>query len=210
MIICNPCQGTGFLSTSSVFSVPTKCYHCAGNGQIDWNDSKPGDHICYLYEDSATQLQVISKFLAEGLRKNERCIYILHQNTIELVTAAIAEQGVDVLKERAKGSLVFLTKNETYLASGSFEPEKMVKRLRSIVKDALNEGFSGLRITAEMSWALDHSPHCDALVGYELMADLFFRNEKPRMTAVCQYDLREFPGTVVNGMRLAHRLVCQN
>lgn len=184
-----------------------KCYRCAGRGQIDWNDLRLGDHVCYFYDDPAKQLKTISTFIAEGLQKNERCTYTLHQNTLEQVAAAIAEQGVDVPKECARKALIFSTKDEFYLTGNSFQPEAVIDRFRGYLKDTLNEGFSGMRGTAEMSWALDHAAHCDALVGYELMADLFFLNEQPRMTAICQYDLREFPGTVTDGMRLAHRLV---
>lgn len=210
MIVCNHCHKTGIIAPSSPFGVPIKCYRCAGTGHIDWSDLRPGDHVCYFYDDPVQQLKTISVFLAEGLRKNERCVYILHQNTLEQVAEAIAAQGIDIAKERERKSLVFLTKNESYLASGSFDPEKMVSLLRNITKDALNEGFSGVRGTAEMSWALDHAPHYNALVGYELTTDLFFLNEQPHMTAVCQYDLREFSSTMVDGMRLSHRLVFQN
>lgn len=210
MPICSYCQGSGTIAPATALGLPMKCYRCAGTGEIDWSDLRPGDHVCYVYDDPAEQLRNISKFLAEGLPLGERILYVLEHHTAAELDAALAAHGVDVAKERARGALLYFSKEETYLLGGSFEPEAVIDRWRAILKKSCEEGFTGIRGAGEATWALHDPEHCHQLINYELMCDLFFLTEQPRITGVCQYDRKLFPGAVIQGAELAHRLVFQD
>ena len=204
---CTCCQGVGTIAPASPLGLPMKCYRCAGTGEIEWEDLRPGDHVCYLYDDPAEQLRNITKFLAAGLPQGERILYVYEHHTPAQLDAALAEHGVDVAKERARGAILYFSKNETYLAGGTFEPQSVIDRWRDILKRSLAEGYTGIRGAGEATWALDSHAHCRELINYELMCDLFFLAEQPRITGICQYDRKRFPGAIIQGAELAHRLV---
>ena len=113
-----------------------------------------GDHRCLIYESAAEQMAAIVPFLKEGLARNECCISIVHDRTVEEVAGALAATGVDVSHERKRGALLLLTSRDTYLRSRAFDHAVMIDFLGQKMLQALAAGFSGLRVTGEMTWAL--------------------------------------------------------
>ena len=55
-----------------------------------------GDHLCLVYEDHAAQLKSVARFVAIGLERNERCLYIADDRQSEDVLTALYDSGVDV------------------------------------------------------------------------------------------------------------------
>ncbi len=211
MPYCDYCRGTGTIPPASAFSLPMKCYRCAGSGQISWQDLRPGDHVCYFYQDQADLYGHVSTFFAEGLSRNERCIYVFDDNAdSSLLDEALTKHGVDPQKERARGALHYLITQDTYMAGGKFDPEAVIQGWRALLNSTLDDGFTGIRGVGEASWALKEPSHCHELINYELMVDLFFLNEQPRITGICAYPLKEFPDTILDGARLSHRLIFQD
>lgn len=209
MPYCDYCHGTGTIPPASALAMPMKCYRCAGTGKIEWEDLRAGDHVCYIYEDPAEQLKNISKFLADGFSKKERVIYVFEHSSPEQLDEAISKHGIDVKKEHERGALIYLSKHETYLVGGKFDSEAIIGRWRDLARQTVADGFTGVRGAAEATWVLS-DPVCQHdLINYELMVDLFFLNEQPRITGVCQYDRNRLPETLVDGARLSHRLVFQ-
>jgi hypothetical protein len=90
-----------------------------------------------------------------GLKQNEQCIYIAEDNSIPRIYRELENIGVDVDVAQKRDALRIVTKHETYLRHGIFEPEKMVGDLNNEVKYSMEHGFAGLRASGEMSWALD-------------------------------------------------------
>jgi hypothetical protein len=116
---------------------------------------KQGDHICPIYENATEQMAVAIPFLKEGLVRGERCLYIADDQTALQITQALEAASVVVAHEQARGALSILTKRETYLKSGDeFEPQAMIDFLRQAEVQAIADGFSGLRVLGEMTWAL--------------------------------------------------------
>lgn len=207
---CDYCQGTGTIPPASAFSLPMKCYRCAGTGHISWQDLRPGDHVCYFYDDRAELYRNMARFFAEGLKLKERCVYVFDKLDAKGLDAALRAEGVDGPKERAKGALCYLTKDETYLAGGSFDAEGIIEKWRGLLNSTLDEGYTGIRGLGEAGWALHEPSHCHELINYELMVDLFFLNEQPRITGICAYERDKFPDTVIDGAKLSHRLIFQD
>lgn len=113
---------------------------------------KQGNHICLIYENSAEHMAAVVPFLREGLARDERCLYIADDSTVEAIAFALAATRVDVAQERKRGALWMLSNQSTYLRDGKFDPQTMIDFLRSAQTQALTDGFSGLRVAAEMTW----------------------------------------------------------
>src|SRR6185503_14014843 len=98
--------------------------------------------------------------------------------------------GIEVESLVSSGQLMILTAKEAYLRDGQFDPEKMITLLGEETDKALAEGYSALRATGEMTWALAGEPGSERLVEYESRLNEFFPTKK--CYAVCQYDRRRF------------------
>ena len=175
---------------------------------------KQGDHICLIYENSAEQMACTIPFLNEGLARDERCLYIADDRTALAIAQTLAATGTDVAQEQERGALRILTKQDTYLTGGKFDPHTMIEFLRSARTQALTDGFSGLRLTAEMSWALGAEIGCNRLIEYEVLLNDFLANS--RSVILCQYDRWRFDSAVIHDVLQTHPiailgdLVCPN
>jgi PAS domain S-box-containing protein len=175
---------------------------------------KQGDHICLVYENTAEQMAGAVLFLKKGLAQGERCLYIADDRTVEVIAQALAAIGVDVAHERERGALWMLTKQYTYLKSGKFDPQTMIDFLRSAQTQALADGFSGLRVTGEMTWALGPEIGCDRLIEYEALLNNFLANS--RSVLLCQYTRSRFDAAIIHDVLRTHPiailgdLVCPN
>jgi hypothetical protein len=124
-----------------------------------------GDHVCLIYDSFEAQVKALVPFLREGLERGERCLYFCDEHTVDRVADALREAGLDLGEER--GAVQMLTQREVYLNGGEFSPEGMIHLLVEMETRALGEGFTGLRITGEPTWALGPRADCARLVEYE-------------------------------------------
>src|ERR1700722_9893228 len=108
------------------------------------NKLTQGDHICTIYENTAEQMAVAVPFIIDGLARGERCVYIVNDRTIEEVVQALAAAGGDVVRERQRGALRLLTRQDIRLRAGEFAPQAMIEFIRQAEAEALAEGFTGL------------------------------------------------------------------
>ncbi len=164
-----------------------------------------GEHLCLIYDDPSGKLAAVAAYVRAGLQRGERCVYIADDRTCEQVVDALVAEGVDVAAERARGAFSLLTKRETYLRSGTFDPQAMIALLREATDEAIAAGFCGLRATGEMTWALGVEPGCDRLIEYEALLNDFFPGS--RALGLCQYNLRRFPPATIRDVLRTHPMV---
>ena len=153
-------------------------------------DIDVGDHLCCLYRTEEEHRALISPFIRQGLERREKVIYIVDTHTANTVQAYLTEEGVDVKSYLEQGQLNFLTANESYVQDGAFNPDKMINLLQTETDKALAGGYTALRVTGEMTWALRQFPGSERLIEYETKLNFFFPNSKA--LAICQYDMRQF------------------
>lgn len=170
------------------------------NDQIQ--EMKLGDHICLIYKDEEEQMEAIIPYLKQGLERNEACVYIVDDRTLAEVKAALMKGGIDVENEVARGSLVFSTKREAYVMSGEFDPKSMLVFLRKAMEESVAAGFSGFRVTGEMTWALGNECGCERLIEYEALLNDFFPGSKA--TAICQYNSKRFGPEIIRDVLRTH------
>jgi len=154
------------------------------------SDLRPGDHACCFYETAEKHRAVLTPFLRQGLERGRKVVYILDVSTAEAILAYFRRDGLDVEPYLARGQMVFLTRDETYVHEGVFDPDRMIVLLQAQTDQALAEGYPGLRITGEMGWALRGLPGSERLIEYERKVNEFFPGSK--CVGLCQYDWRAF------------------
>src|SRR6056297_782562 len=151
---------------------------------------QPGDHLCCIYETEEEHRNVLTPFIKEGLEANQKVIYIVDANTAEEILDYLREIDYPPEPYRDSGQLVLLTGDESYLEGGTFDPDAMIDLLEKETEKALDQEYSALRVTGEMTWALRGNPGTDRLMEYENKLNRFFPNHQA--LGLCQYDKNQF------------------
>jgi signal transduction histidine kinase len=164
-----------------------------------------GQHLCLLYEESDEQFDAAVPFLAEGLRRGERCVYGAGVHTLELAREKLQAAGIDVAAQIEGGALLLRADRDTFLRREPFDPEEMIAFLARSVSAALAEGFTGVRTAGVMTWALDSGTRAGDLVRYEALLNDFYSGS--RATGLCQYDKRAFSAELQYDVICTHPMV---
>ena len=162
---------------------------------------KLGEHLCCIYKNKKEQLSIIP-FILAGLKNNEKCIYILNDNTREEIVQAFKELNIKIEEYINSKQLEFLTKEDTYLKDGYFDPDRMIELLKQSEEVAIKDGYKGLRVTGEMSWVFTRLQGVEKLIEYEAKLNYFL--SQSRTAAVCQYDESKFTPEILLGVIRTH------
>ena len=168
-------------------------------------DLKTHDHSCLIYETIEEQLAAVIPYIKIGLEKGEKCVYIVDESTAQLIKEELAKTGVDVVRYETSGALVIASKRETYLREGHFDPETMIDFLKAATEEAKDSGFSALRVTGEMTWALGSEPGVERLMEYE--NKLNYVLPEYDLVAICQYHKQKFDPAIIQNVVNVHPLV---
>lgn len=149
-------------------------------GRVSW-----GTHVCALYDCVHDTLEILIPFFRAGLQNNEKCVWVYPvslgpQRATDALKAAIP--GVESCL--SSGQMRMLSFDEFYVdAHGGFSAPRVIGQWRSLLDQALSEGYEGLRVSGDTTWVGREywEPFCD----YErtLYSSLYHE----RMIVVCCY-----------------------
>jgi anti-anti-sigma regulatory factor len=166
------------------------------------DDLEPGDHACLTFSDADERLDIVAAFVRDGLEQGAKVLCLTDALAPGELTAELAERGLPVGDSIGSRQLEVAQSASAFVTSGAFDPARVIETLRSRIDEALRAGYPGVRITADMCWALRPVTGLDQLVVYEqqltqLLAD-------GRATAVCQYDRLCFDAVTLASVTAAH------
>ncbi len=164
-----------------------------------------GEHCCLLHESEAERLCAVVPFLHDGLQADERCLYLAREGKDEAAMSALADAGVEVNVELARGAIALLDAGATYLQGGRFDPERMIRFFCEEAARAEADGFSGLRVTSDMAWALGAKEGCERVLEFEAVIGEVLR--ECGVTSLCQYDRGLFPAARQHAALRTHQTV---
>lgn len=162
-------------------------------------------HLCLVYETPEEQFSAIAPFVRFGLERGERNLYIADENAANRVLESLRLRGIDVDAAIGAGALATATKREAYLRQGRFDPDGMIRFLGEAIDSAKDAGFSALRVTGEMTWALGGEPGVERLMEYEAKLNHFLPENDG--VAICEYNRKRFPPELVKEVIHTHPLV---
>ena len=173
------------------------------------NPFKQGDHICMVYDTADEQRTVAAQYLADGLRRGERCLYVAESRAaLEQFRGSLRDAGVDADAAVGSGALIEKTSAEVHLLDGTFDCERMLVVLNEAVEQALNDGFQGLRGCGDMSWLLDEPSASGQVAAYEALLNQFFQGV--RAAGMCLYDRQRLPVEMINHAFATHSTAIVN
>jgi hypothetical protein len=157
-----------------------------------------GTHMCLIYDDDAQRKEVIGQFLAKGIALGEKVAYYTD-------TTPPQDEGVTFSKDGSKGKCDVFDAVDAYCPHGEFVPSEMIAKLCSCYTDAIDAGYTGMRVSGDASWALRGIPGSERLLEYEAMVNTAVRGR--RIIPLCQYDSRRFDGTTILNVLRVHPFV---
>jgi len=174
----------------------------------------PGIHMCYIYSDEAQRRKIISQFLESGLLGGEKASYFMDVISTEEMNEHFSSLGLDRLLKEHEGRFSVATTKETYYPSGTFVPDEMLDRLGVFYTGSIEEGYTGARVSGEMSWAAKDVPGCSRLIEYEARVNDVLLTYP--VNAICQYNASLFDGALlfdvlsVHPMMIVHGQIVKN
>jgi anti-anti-sigma factor len=166
------------------------------------DDLRPGDHACLTFTDADERLDIVAAFVLDGLKSGQKVVCYTDQVSPDDLTGQLADRGLPVGDAVTAGRLEVSSSGESYLAGGAFDAGRMMDTLAAQISRSEREGYTGLRLSADMCWALRPVAGLQQLVDYESeVAQLFAGG---RAMAVCQYDRDRFDPVTLSSITAAH------
>ncbi|WP_159767175.1 MEDS domain-containing protein [Streptomyces sp. HM190] len=165
-----------------------------------------GDHACMGTADVTGDAPwaVFTAYTRTSLARREKVLLVMDPDDLtddEVVTLLDGGSG-RAAAARDSGQLVLRRNTEMYVPDGRFEKQRTIDAYRSEVDRSYAEGWSGLRVTADMSWAARVGLDQERLLDYEASVAPLFAD--PLFTAICWYDRRRFGDELTARIARAH------
>jgi anti-anti-sigma factor len=144
----------------------------------------PADHLCLVYEDDAAFDEAAREFLVGGLARGERLLCV-GQRVIDSLQA-LTPPTLDAAALIAGGAVETLTLAEAYEAAGPFLPEQQLAYYDAATRRAMDDGYRGLRVIAEVSDLAAAPAQRADLVRWEHLADEYAAHGSG-FSAMCAY-----------------------
>lgn len=147
----------------------------------------PGWHFCQFYRDFDQLLDMVAPYLAEGLKNDEGCLWVMPEAvTRKAACAAIGKHIDDIDDYVAGGQLELLSHRDWYLnSSGRLKSfEEIGAALFDRQDRALAKGYKFLRAAGDAGWVSGTEQSKD-FIDYEMKVNAAIGATK--VAAACTY-----------------------
>nr|WP_222131923.1 MEDS domain-containing protein [Pseudonocardia sp. C8] len=162
-----------------------------------------GDHACAVPDSAEHLREVTAAFVAHGLERGERILYLDDDGAADSLLLRLAEDGVAIDEPLRRGQLEIM-------------PEENTRQLFRIplsdaytavvdeIDHTLSDGWTGLRVAGQKHAALLEGA-AGTLPEYDGLLAKMLREHPQTLTALCTYDAEHFPAEQIDIMRALHR-----
>jgi CheY-like chemotaxis protein len=145
-----------------------------------------GKHICAFYGSREDLLSMLTPFFKAGLLDNELCFWMLSEGLrVEDAKIALSKEIENVNTYIAKGQLQIIAGKDIHEDWRGFNQEKLINFWIQKEKDALAQGFNGLRASGSGNWAF--GPKWQDQCNYEKHVNAIISTRK--IIALCTYSI---------------------
>jgi signal transduction histidine kinase len=161
-----------------------------------------GSHFAFFYEIKDYLIKVALPFLKSGLDSDEYCLWVTHGfkkgEADQIMREAIP--NFDIYKK--KKQIEVIPDLDWYLAGDRFDPKNVLQKYSDKYGQALANGYDGLRVVADMSWA--GREDWKSVNTFEVDVDKLI--EKNYMLMICSYSFKECSPEFVTDILASHHL----
>jgi PAS domain S-box-containing protein len=158
-------------------------------GRVPW-----GTHFCQFYRTKQDLIDILVPYFKAGLENNEFCMWITAEPLKTTGARAALRRAVpDLDRYIEKRQIEIIPHTKWYLLGGKFDDERVLNGWVSKLEQALDRGYSGLRLTGNTFWLERNG--WQAFTDYEAKVNNVIG--KYRMLAICTYCLDKCDGASV-------------
>ncbi|MFJ4879160.1 MEDS domain-containing protein [Streptomyces sp. NPDC088745] len=166
-----------------------------------------GRHSSIVYSDDRRWAEHLCAFVRDGLDRHEAMRYFAYATEPAQVLRTLSDAGIDAQEAARSGQLTVTNVAAPHRGDAVFDPDGLIGQWHEGVDAAFADGYRGLRVIGEMSWAERDTDDADRMLEYELRVhhEVF---ERLPLTGWCFYDRRlmsEERLNVLAGAHLTHR-----
>jgi PAS domain S-box-containing protein len=148
-------------------------------GDIPW-----GTHLCQFYHTKEDLAEILVPYFKAGLENNEYCMWVTSEPLrAEEAEVSLREKVKNLDDYIEKGQIEILDYNEWYTKAGEFESDKTLQGWVEKERQALENGFEGLRLTGNTLWL--ESTDWQDFTEYEAKVDSMLGGHQ--IIAICTY-----------------------
>ncbi len=142
-------------------------------------------HLCSLYANEDERRRSLNGFVSEGIDRDQKVICALDNGQSEILLQDLAGAGYDADALVASGHLSILTADAAYLPNGTFDTGRGLQRIRTLIKQGVDEGFAGVRTAGDLGWLRQAPDFREAFFDYELEVNRLLDDHGS--AALCMY-----------------------
>ena len=165
------------------------------------SDVRSSSHICLPFETEDEKHEASVTFIHEGLSRGARCLFLGSKEDYETLGRGLEELGICTRKATSRGALQFRSVEEIYVFDGKFDPPRALDKTDALIDEALGDGFTGLRHSAELSNVPDQESWRQ-IVWYEAMINERFARRP--IATLCRYARTAVPPERVRDLLRTH------
>ncbi len=161
----------------------------AADADSQITDLAVNDHACLTFGDPEELLDLTAAFVRDGLSGGLKVVWLSEAGPGRAATE-LARRGIAVEPALASGQMAAAACHGQLLSGQAFSASKAMKWLRGQMAAFRQDGFPGLRVAVDMSWALRPVPGVEQLPEFEegITAAL----AGTTVSVLCQYDRERF------------------
>ena len=165
----------------------------------------PRDHAGFIFDDDGEAAMVAGAFLRLGLERRERCVHLADEDTAARILPHLRAGGADAGQALAAGALVLASDRDGFFGAGALRPGQAATVLAERAEEALRDGYTALRVSAEPRWLFEGTPTLDLLIEYEQALQRLAR-EHP-IVVLWRYDRRVWSAGTLRDLVRMHPVV---
>jgi hypothetical protein len=129
---------------------------------------------------------MLTAFAADGLRAGHKMLFLTDDPTPPALARHLTRTLPEAETAQAGDQIRVLPSRASYLPGGAFRPDELLDTLAAEISLSQRQGYRGLRVNSDLTWAGRHVPDGDALADYETRVNALFVGGQ--VLAVCHYD----------------------
>jgi hypothetical protein len=164
-------------------------------------DLKADDHACLTFCEAEELFDLTAAFVRDGLADGLKVVWLSESPPV-LALTELAHRGVAVEVAAAAGQMVVAENEAGLLTEQAFDADHAMAWLTGQVTTFRREGYPGLRVAVDMSWALRPIAGIEQLPGFEEEVAAVLAGTQ--VSVLCQYDRDRFDPVTLASVAASH------
>lgn len=129
--------------------------------------ARRGDHACLTYSDVQECLDLVAEFVGRALDNGQQVICVTDALTGEQLYAQLTSRHVAAGAATGHDQLQIYSVQQMWLSQGGLDVHRALRRLENQIRAAHRDGYQGVRVVCDMSWASRPVPGVEHLGALE-------------------------------------------